>query len=151
MQDKLITGVHNKARQRYEELLRATEEARTRAVEVLEDVGSLVLDDTVSDETLRQAIFATISSDDLNRLVVGCRALRDDSAGSPLGLVAQWYGYTRQYSPVLLERTPLQFAQQSPTPSSDHLCEPAQSSPCLASHSTLHLTINQILIVCPGI
>ena len=70
MQDKLITGVHNKARQRYEELLRATEEARTRAVEVLEDVGSLVLDDTVSDETLRQAIFATISSDDLNRLVV---------------------------------------------------------------------------------
>ena len=114
MQDKLITGVHNKARQRYEELLRATEEARTRAVEVLEEVGSLVLDDAVSDEGLRQAIFATISNDDLNRLVVGCRALRDDHAGSPLGLVAQWYGYTRQYSPVLLERTPFQFAQQSP-------------------------------------
>ncbi len=114
MQDKLITGVHNKARQRYEELLRATEEARTRAVEVLEDVGSLVLDDTVSDETLRQAIFTKIPIDDLNRLVAGCRALQDDQAWSPLGLVGQWYGYTRQYSPVLLERTPFQFAQQSP-------------------------------------
>ena len=35
MQDKLITGVHNKARLRYDDLLRATEEARSRAVEVL--------------------------------------------------------------------------------------------------------------------
>jgi hypothetical protein len=37
MQDKLITAVHSKARQRYDDLLRATEEARNRAVEVLED------------------------------------------------------------------------------------------------------------------
>ena len=114
MQDKLITGVHNKARHRYEELLRATEEARTRAVEVLEEMGSLVLDEAVSDAGLRHAIFAKIPSDDLTRLVAGCRVLRDDHAGSPLGLVAQWYGYTRQYSPALLERTPFQFAQQSP-------------------------------------
>jgi hypothetical protein len=39
MQDKLITSVNNKARKRYEELLWATEEARTRAVEVLEGMG----------------------------------------------------------------------------------------------------------------
>jgi hypothetical protein len=37
MQDKLITGVHNKARQRREDILRATEEARRRAIEVLEE------------------------------------------------------------------------------------------------------------------
>ena len=47
MQDKLITAVHNKARKRYEELLQATEEARMRAVEVLEGVGTLVLDDSI--------------------------------------------------------------------------------------------------------
>jgi hypothetical protein len=47
MQDKLITGVHNKARQRREDILRATEEARRRAVEVLEEVGSLVLDESI--------------------------------------------------------------------------------------------------------
>jgi hypothetical protein len=69
MQDKLITGVHNKARERYEDLLRATEEARTRAVEVLEEVGSLVLDDSISDRALRQAIFAKIPIDDMSRLV----------------------------------------------------------------------------------
>jgi hypothetical protein len=39
--------VHNKARQRREDILRATEEARRRAVEVLEEVGSLVLDESI--------------------------------------------------------------------------------------------------------
>jgi len=43
MQDKLITAVHSKARQRYEDLLRATEEARSRAVEILEELGTVVL------------------------------------------------------------------------------------------------------------
>jgi hypothetical protein len=46
MQDKLITGVHNKARQRREDILRATEEARRGAIEVLEEVGSPVLDES---------------------------------------------------------------------------------------------------------
>lgn len=54
MQDKLIAGVHNKARQRYEELLRVSEEARSRAVEVLEELGAIVLDDSVADATLRR-------------------------------------------------------------------------------------------------
>jgi hypothetical protein len=42
MQDKLITSIHNKARKRYEDLLSATEEARSRAVEVLEEMGTVV-------------------------------------------------------------------------------------------------------------
>ncbi|MDI3461900.1 MAG: hypothetical protein OJF50_000721 [Nitrospira sp.] len=51
---------------------------------------------------------------------------------------------------VLLEQTPFQFAEQSPLRRAITYVNPAQSSPCLASHSTLHLTTNQILIVCPG-
>jgi hypothetical protein len=43
MQDKLITSIHNKADKRYEALLRTAEEARSRAVEVLEGIGTLVL------------------------------------------------------------------------------------------------------------
>lgn len=34
--------------------------------------------------------------------------------GSPLGLVQHWYGYTRKYSPELLEKTPFQFVESSP-------------------------------------
>jgi hypothetical protein len=113
MQDKLITSIHNKARKRYEELLRATEEARTRAVEVLEGIGSLVLDNSIEDSSLRERIFALLPSDDISRLVEGCRNLRASADGSPLALVNHWYSYTRKYSPALLEKTPFQFAEDS--------------------------------------
>ena len=114
MQDKLITSIHNKARKRYEELLRATEEARSRAVEVLEGMGTLVLDDSIPDNALRKHIFNLLPSEDMSRLMEGCRNLRAGGDGSPLGLVNHWYGYTRKYSPALLEKTPFQFAEDSP-------------------------------------
>lgn len=114
MQDKLITSIHNKARKRYEELLRATEEARTRAVEVLERMGTLVLDDSIPDDKLRKYIFDLLPREDIGRLVEGCRNLRAGADGSPLRLVNHWYGYTRKYSPALLEKTPFQFAEDSP-------------------------------------
>ena len=71
MQDKLITGVHNKARLRYDDLLRATEEARSRAVEVLEELGTIVLDESIPDSELRGEIFARLPSEAIGRLVDG--------------------------------------------------------------------------------
>jgi hypothetical protein len=56
MQDKLITSIHNKARKRHEDLLRATEEARSSAVEVLEEMGTVVLNDSIPDHEVRQYI-----------------------------------------------------------------------------------------------
>lgn len=53
MRDKLITAIHNKARERREDRLLATDEARRRAVEVLEELGTLVLDTSIPDEKLR--------------------------------------------------------------------------------------------------
>jgi hypothetical protein len=114
MQDKLITSIHNKARKRYEQLLRATEEARSRAVEVLEEMGTLVLDDSIPDNELRKHIFDLLPSEDIGRLVEGCRNLRAGGDGSFLALVKHWYGYTRKYSPALLAKTPFQFAENSP-------------------------------------
>ncbi|MBI1748607.1 MAG: Tn3 family transposase [Acidobacteria bacterium] len=114
MQDKLITSIHNKARKRYDELLRAAEEARSRAVEVVEELGTLVLNDAIPDDQLRKHIFAWLPSDDITRLVEGCHSLRAGHDGSPLGLVHHWYGYTRKYSPELLEKTPFQFVESSP-------------------------------------
>jgi hypothetical protein len=48
-QDKLITTVHSKAKKRRDELLRAGEEAKRRAIEVLEGVGEMVLDQSIPD------------------------------------------------------------------------------------------------------
>jgi TnpA family transposase len=116
MQDKLISSIHNKADKRYEALLRTAEEARTRAVEVLEGIGTLVLDDSIPDRNLRKHIFALLPSDDITKLVEGCRNLQSGAggSGSSLSLVNHWYGYTRKYSPAMLEKTPFQFVAESP-------------------------------------
>src|SRR5712691_2690207 len=113
MHDKRITSLHNKAHKRSDDILRATEETRSRAVEVLEGMGTLVLNDAIPDHEVRQHIFALLPSDEITRLVEGCRTLRAGAEGSPLGLIHHWYGSTRQYSPALLEKTPFQFAEGS--------------------------------------
>jgi len=112
-QDKLITSVHSKAKKRREALLRAGEEAKRRAVEVLEVMGELVLDDSIPDLQLRSEILWRIPSEEIATLVDGCHQLREGDDGSHLGLTAHWYGYTREYSPALLDKTPLRFAERS--------------------------------------
>jgi len=112
-QDKLITSVHSKAKKRREALLRAGEEAKRRAVEVLEVMGGLVLDDSIPDLQLRSEILWRIPSEEIATLVDGCHQLREGDDGSHLSLTARWYGYTREYSPALLDKTPFRFAERS--------------------------------------
>ncbi|MDQ3686747.1 MAG: DUF4158 domain-containing protein, partial [Acidobacteriota bacterium] len=113
MQDKLITRLHNNARQRREEFLRTTEKARRRAVELLEALGSLVVDESIPDAELRARIFAHWSSIDIHAIVTECHSLRSGDDGSYLRFLASWYGYTRKYSPILLASTPFEFAPDS--------------------------------------
>ena len=112
-QDKLITTVHGKAKKRRDELLRASEEAKRRAVEVVEVMGELVLDKSIPDAQLQNEILWPIPDEEMATLVDGCRQLRNGDDGSHLGLTARWYSYTREYSPALLDKTPFRFAEQS--------------------------------------
>lgn len=110
MQNKLITRVHNRAKKHRADLLHATDAAKARAVLVLEDLGSLVLDEPgVPDADLRARIYARHPREDISLLVEGCRGLREGDPGSHLGFVGRWHTATRQYSPALLEAAPLCF------------------------------------------
>ena len=55
----------------YEDLLRATEEAPSCALEVLLELGTVALDDSIPDHELRQSIFKMSPIDDISRLVEG--------------------------------------------------------------------------------
>ena len=110
MQDKLITRIHNRARKHRADLLHATDAAKARAVSVLEDLGTLVLDeDGVPDAQLRARIYERHPREEIGLLVDGCRGLREGDPGSHLGFVGRWLAATRQYSPALLEAAPLRF------------------------------------------
>ena len=112
--DTRITSIHHNAHTRYDEVLRAPEAARSRAVEGLERLGTLVLNDSIPNHELRTHMLALRPGDDLTRLVEGCRTLRAGADGAPLGLIHPWSGSTRQYSPALLEKTPFQLAAGAP-------------------------------------
>jgi hypothetical protein len=101
-QDKLITAVYSKAKKRRDELLRAGEEAKRRAVEVLGVVGELVLDDTIPDVQLRNEILWRIPSEEMAILVDGCQQLRDSDDGSHL-----WHdgALVQQHTRVLASAT----------------------------------------------
>jgi hypothetical protein len=114
MQDKLITRQHNKARQRRQNLLQATEQARTQTIEASQTVGTLIVDETIPDGQLRSRIFERLSNEQIQTLVVGCRQMRLGRGASDLAFLGTSYSYTRKYSPQLLESVPFVFADRSP-------------------------------------
>jgi hypothetical protein len=115
VRDRLITSIHSTARKRRDDLPRASEEAKRRAVEVLEAMGELALDTSIPDAQLRkeQRNVVAIPDNEMATLVDAGRQLRAGDDGSHLALTAHWYAYTREYSPTLLEKTPFRFANQS--------------------------------------
>src|SRR5262249_24089162 len=108
--------------ERCEHMNEVTNLAPNEVVEQLEASERLPQD--IDPDTLRK--YFTLPRPDLEQVdqcrgaanklgfAEGCRTLRAGNEGSHLGLVHHWYGYTRKYSSVFIERTPFQFAEQSP-------------------------------------
>jgi hypothetical protein len=126
MQDKLITRIHNKARRRREEVLQDSDRTGERAVIVLEEIGSMVVDNGIPDDEIRVRIFAQHSCTNLAAVVAECRRLRNRDDGCYLGFLISWYGYTRKYSPTLLAVTPFDFSR----------CPGCKRPSCIGTRST---------------
>ncbi|WP_022802341.1 Tn3 family transposase [Deinococcus ficus] len=109
--DKVMNDIHAKARKRRQELLRASEEARRRAVEVVETLGTLALSEEVPDGELRRAIFERFPPEDLGRLVEGSRLIREGDDGSHHAFTARSWEFTRRFSPTLLAVLPLAWSE----------------------------------------
>ncbi|WP_425145104.1 hypothetical protein [Deinococcus sp.] len=110
--DKVMNDIHNKARKRRQQLLQASQEARSRAVDVLEVLGTLTLDEAIPDPGLRSEIIQRYPREELTRLVEGSRQLREGD-GSYDRLTESSWDYTRRFSPTLLRVMPFQWAEGS--------------------------------------
>jgi hypothetical protein len=93
--DKVMNEVHAKARRRRQELLRASEDAKSRAVEVVENIGTLVLSEELPDSELRAAILKHYPKEAVALLVDGCRQLREGDDGSHYVFTARSWQSTR--------------------------------------------------------
>jgi hypothetical protein len=61
----VMNDIHNKARKRRQQLLQASQEARSRAVDVLEVLGTLTLDEAIPDPGLRSEIIQRYPREEL--------------------------------------------------------------------------------------
>lgn len=112
--DKLMNDVHSSARKRRQQLLKASEEARQRSLEVMEVIGTMALDETIPDGELRPRILRKYPSEELTRLVDGSRHLRESDEGSHYRYTAPSWGTTRRYSPLLFSVMPFRWAEGAP-------------------------------------
>ena len=111
MHDKLMTSYHNKARRRRDELLQRAEQARSDAIQAFEQLGSLILDQSIADQDLRSTILKMYPTERLTDMVSDCRALRFGDDSSYLEYLQPWYAQLRRYLPALLENVGFQFPQ----------------------------------------
>ncbi|GAA5504399.1 tn3 family transposase Tn4430 [Deinococcus xinjiangensis] len=112
--DKLMNEIHASARKRRQQLLRASEEARRRSLEVMEVMGTMALDDAIPDSELRPQLLKYYPREELTRLVEGSRHLREADDGSVYRHTAPSWGTTRRYSPALFSVMPFSWADGAP-------------------------------------
>ena len=98
--DVCIASRHKKARKAledYQKVMAATTETHSQ---LLQAIGDVVLDETVTDVRLRQAIYQHIPRDTLQAAVQEARALRRPNGH--LDFLDDHYSYIRQFAPQFL-------------------------------------------------
>ncbi len=107
--DVCMASRHKKAQkalQAYHDQIVETTETHSQ---LLQTIGDVVLDETVSDGSLRQAIYQHIPRANLQRAVKEAHALRRPS--SYLDFLDDHYSYVRQFAPQFLETLAFQSHQ----------------------------------------
>jgi TnpA family transposase len=98
--DVCIASRHKKARKALEDYHQAVAETTQSHSQLLEAIGDVVLDDTVTDARLRQAIFQHIPRGTLEAAVKEARSLKRPSGH--LDFLDDHYSYVRQFAPAFL-------------------------------------------------
>lgn len=108
--DVCMASRHKKARKALQEYHSQIVETTATHSQLLQTLGDVVLDETVSDAQLRQAIYHAIPQGTLQRAVQEAHALRRPS--SYLDFLNDHYSYVRQFAPQVLETLALQSHQE---------------------------------------
>jgi TnpA family transposase len=98
--DVCIASRHKKARKALEDYQKAMAETTETHSQLLQAIGDVVLDETVTDTRLRQAIYHHIPRDTLQAAVQEARTLRRPNGH--LDFLDDHYSYIRQFAPQFL-------------------------------------------------
>ena len=99
--DVCIASRHKKARKALQEYQTAIAETTEAHSQLLQTIGDLVLDDTVTDDNLRQAIYQYIPRSNLQMAVKEAHSLRRPNGY--FDFLDDHYSYVRQFAPQFLD------------------------------------------------
>lgn len=104
--DTCMAQAHSRSRRNLDEHRKQIAKAPEAKVRLFYQVGSLILDDTIADETLRKAIFRQVSLEDLEAAVADANAIMRPEGYEYFDFLEKRYSYIRQFSPALLAEVP---------------------------------------------
>lgn len=107
--DVCMASRHKKARKALEAYHQEVAETTQSHSQLLQAIGNVVLDDTVTDEGLRQAIFQHIPRGTLEAAVKEARSLKQPTGH--LDFLDDHYSYVRQFAPPFLSTLAFQSHQ----------------------------------------
>jgi TnpA family transposase len=99
---------YNKAGQELDELRQKNARSTNNKIHLFYEIGSLILDDEITDERLRETIFQAVNPQDLSEAVAECPVIMRPMDDNYFDLWASRYSYFRRFVPHFLQT--LEFA-----------------------------------------
>lgn len=115
MHSKLMTSVYNRAQDDIDEQNRKQRQMIRSVLTTLRNLGQIILDESVRDETLRQVLFSQVDREKLASQMAHIETWLTGKYSHVFNLVVQRYTYLRQFAPTLLQH--LHFRLQEGTQS----------------------------------
>jgi hypothetical protein len=102
MFDKLLTRTQTRAEHELSDQMRSQRQTIKAALVALRSLGTVILDDTVTDAALRSRLFAVVPREELAAQVAGLTEWVTGARGDVFHGLVRRFSHLRQFSPVLL-------------------------------------------------
>ena len=106
--DRCLMQSYNKAGHELDELRQKNAGSTNKKIHLFYEIGSLILDDEIADDQLRERIFQAVKPENLSEAVAECPVIMRPVDDNYFDLWASRYGYFRRFVPHFLKA--LEFA-----------------------------------------
>lgn len=111
MHHKLMTTVYKRAQEDIDEQTRKQRQMIRSSLSTLHTLGQIILDESIHDETLRQALFSQVGKEKLVTQMADVETWLTGKYSHVFNLVVQRYSYLRQFASTLLEHLDLKLEE----------------------------------------
>ena len=101
--DRCLNNAYARSRRDLEEFRRSVSRSANEKVRLLRQLGALVLDDRITDEDLRAAIYEHLSPQRLDAIIQECDQITRPARDHYYDFLGRRYSYIRQFAPAFLD------------------------------------------------